>query len=127
MGVINDPNLKMWSETKEKVSYFGNSGQTGGSLWQGCLTTSPTEPSSLVRESGTLLWKLFAKFSAVQTKGSVFSEQSMFVKKMDVEGDVEAVGNLHDTEWAKCAKQAQQRVVSSLNCYFVNFTEFHVS
>jgi hypothetical protein len=42
----------MWSETKEKVSYFGNSGQTGGSLWQGCLTTSPTEPSSLVRESG---------------------------------------------------------------------------
>jgi hypothetical protein len=44
--------LKIWNETKEKLSYFGNSGQTGGSLWQSCLTTSPTEPSSLVRESG---------------------------------------------------------------------------
>jgi hypothetical protein len=52
MGIIDDPNLKIWSETKEKLSYFGNSGQTGGNLWQGCLTTSPTEPSSLVRESG---------------------------------------------------------------------------
>src|ERR1700676_4652339 len=52
MGIIDDPNLKIWSETKEKLSYFGNSGQTGGSLWQGCLTTSLTEPSSLVRESG---------------------------------------------------------------------------
>jgi hypothetical protein len=68
------------------------------------------------------------KFSAVQTKGSVFSEKSTFVrKKMDVEGDVEAVGNLHDTEWAKCAGQAQHRAVSSLNCYFVNFAEFNVS
>ena len=52
MGVINDPNLKIWSETKEKLSYFGNLGQTGGSLWQSCLTTLPTEPSSLVRELG---------------------------------------------------------------------------
>src|ERR1700733_4770316 len=34
------------------------------------------------------------KFSAVQTKGSVFCERSMFMrKKMDLEGDVEAVGN----------------------------------
>jgi hypothetical protein len=68
------------------------------------------------------------KFWAVQTKGSIFSERSMFVrKKMDVESDIEAVGNLYDTEWAKCAEQAQQRAVSSVNCYFVNFAEFNVS
>ena len=52
MGVIDDPNLKIWSETKEKLSYFGNSGQTRGRLWQSCLTTLPTEPSYLVRELG---------------------------------------------------------------------------
>ena len=52
MCLIDDPNLKLWSQTKEKLSTYSNSGFAGGSLWQSCLTTSPTEPSSLVRESG---------------------------------------------------------------------------
>jgi hypothetical protein len=68
------------------------------------------------------------KFVAVQPEGSAFSRRSMFVrKKMDVEGDIEAVSKLYDTKWAKCAEQAQQRAVSSVNFDFVNFAESNVS
>jgi Skp family chaperone for outer membrane proteins len=48
-------------------------------------------------------------------------------KKMGVEGDVEAVSKLYDTEWAKCAEQAQKRVVSTVNWYFTNLGESDVS
>lgn len=45
------------------------------------------------------------KFEAVQMEGPAFAERSMFGrKKMDVEGDVGAVGKLYDTEWAKCTE-----------------------
>ena len=57
MCVINNPNLQKWSGTKENLPKSSNSagpGWAGGSLWQRCLTTSLTEPSSLVRESGKL-------------------------------------------------------------------------
>jgi hypothetical protein len=39
-------------ETK-KGDLSSNPGLPGCSLWQSCLMTSPTEPSSLVRELGT--------------------------------------------------------------------------
>ena len=76
----------------------------------------------------TVMEVIRTKFVAVQTEGSAFAERSMFArKKMDVEGDVEAVSKLYDTEWAKCSEQAQQRAVSSVNFYFVNFAGSNVS
>jgi len=76
----------------------------------------------------TVMEVIRTKFVAVQTEGSAFAERSMFArKKMGVEGDVEAVSKLYDTEWAKCAEQAQKRVVSTVNWYFANFGESDVS
>jgi len=55
----------------------------------------------------TVMEVIRSKFVAVQMEGrlaSAFSERSMFArKKMDVEGNVEAVRKLYDTKWAKCA------------------------
>jgi hypothetical protein len=46
------------------------------------------------------------KFVAVKMEGSAFAERSMFARqKMDVEGDIDAVSKLYDTERAKCIEQ----------------------
>lgn len=68
------------------------------------------------------------KFVAVNMEGSAFAERSMFARqKMDVEGDIDAVSKLYDTEWAKCIEQARQREVSSLYLPFVTIVEPDVS
>jgi hypothetical protein len=68
------------------------------------------------------------KFVAVQTGGSAFAERSMFARqKMDVEGDIDAMSKLYDTEWEKCIEQARQREVSSVYLPFVTIFEPDVS
>jgi hypothetical protein len=55
------------------------------------------------------------EFSAVQMEGSVSTERPIFAtKKMDVEGDVEALKKLYNVERAKCTNEAQQGAVSSV-------------
>jgi hypothetical protein len=75
----------------------------------------------------TVMEVIRTKFVAVQTEGSAFSERFMFAKKMNGEGDVDAVRKLYDTEWAKCIEQARHREVSSVYLPSVTIFELNVS
>jgi len=64
-----------------------------------------------------------AKLEAVQTEGHPFTEQSMFAKKMDVEGDISAVGKLYDTEWAKSEQHCSSCGMFGSFVFFLRFVE----
>ena len=64
------------------------------------------------------------QFGAIQAEGSAFGTRSRFLgQKMAVEGDVEAVRNSFNTEWAKYVEKVQNRAVSVLEFLFLNFAE----
>jgi hypothetical protein len=87
----------------------------------------PTNGNSCYWFAYTIMKVIHTKFMVVQMEGSAFAERSMFARgKMDVEGDIEAVSKLYDTEWANCIEQVQQREVSLVNSSFIDFGESDV-
>jgi hypothetical protein len=68
-----------------------NSGETGGSLWRGCLKRGSTKPSSLVRESG-----IASHLSSIKTLNVVNTFEIKFKVHVNIDtpGSPKYIGRL---------------------------------